>query len=76
MNKQDDDARLRAEAVVRTHDADARLRAHAPELLAALECCLADLQGILPVFEPDGDRQHSGWQSVQEAREVILAATA
>tara|TARA_R110000824_G_scaffold193824_7_gene376242 strand:- start:65 stop:385 length:321 start_codon:yes stop_codon:yes gene_type:complete len=34
-------------------------------------CALADLEGILPQFEPDGDRTHPGWQTIKELREHL-----
>jgi len=54
--------------------AAARLMAAAPELLDALRCCLADLEGIMPEFEPNGDRAHPGWQSIEEAKAALLKA--
>ena len=44
-------------------------------LVLALKCCLADLEGIMPEFEPSGDRTHSGWQSIQDARTAIFNET-
>jgi len=54
--------------------ADAALIASAPDLLAALRCAVADLEGIMPEFEPSGDRTHSGWISINEARQAIAKA--
>ena len=56
-------------------EANARLIAAAPDLLAALSCCLADLEGVMPEFDPSGDREHSGWTSIDQAREAIEKAT-
>tara|TARA_R110000824_G_scaffold54030_3_gene149126 strand:+ start:1186 stop:1335 length:150 start_codon:yes stop_codon:yes gene_type:complete len=36
-----------------------------------LECALADLEGIMPEFEPSGDRLHPGWRTVKELREYL-----
>ena len=45
-----------------------------PELLAAAVCALADLEGIMPEFDPDGDRTHPGWQTIKELRAAIAKA--
>ena len=29
-------------------------------------CALADLEGIMPEFEPSGDRTHPGWLTIAE----------
>ena len=56
-------------------DANARLITAAPELLAVANNALADLEGILPEFEPSGDRTHPAWQTIEELRQVINRAT-
>lgn len=43
------------------------LKAEHKELLAALRCALADLQGIMPEFEPSGD-EHPEWKTIEEWR--------
>ena len=40
-------------------------------MIHALRCAQADLQGILPEFEPGGDREHSGWQTLEELNELL-----
>jgi 2-iminoacetate synthase ThiH len=40
-------------------------------VLLALRCALADLEGIMPEFEPSGDRQHPAWTTIQELRAAI-----
>jgi hypothetical protein len=40
-------------------------------MIHALRCAQADLQGILPEFEPGGDREHSGWQTLDELNELL-----
>ena len=45
----------------------------APELLAAAKCALADLEGIMPEFEPDGS-EHPGWKTIEELRAAINKA--
>lgn len=40
----------------------------------ALRCCDADLEGVMPEYEPSGDRQHSGWQSMKDAKKAIRNA--
>ena len=52
-----------------------RLIACAPELLDAAKCALADLEGIMPEFEPSGDREHPGWTTIEELKAVIKKAT-
>lgn len=53
----------------------AKLFAAAPELLSALKCALADLTGIMPEFEPSGERTHPAWETISEARSAIAKAT-
>jgi len=36
------------------------------ELITASRCALADLEGIMPEFEPSGDRTHSAWKTIRE----------
>ena len=59
----------------KAREVDARLIAAAPDLLAACRCALADLEGIMPEFEPSGDRQHPGWTTIEELKAVIARAT-
>ena len=42
-----------------------------PELLQAAKNALADLEGIMPDFEPSGDRTHSAWKTITELRAII-----
>jgi hypothetical protein len=55
-------------------EANARLIAAAPELLQAAKNALADIEGILPEFEPSGDREHPAWQTIEELKAAILRA--
>lgn len=57
-------------------EANARLLSAAPDLLQAARCALADLEGILPEFEPSGDREHPAWQTIAELKAAIFKATA
>ena len=41
------------------------------EILQVCKNALADLEGIMPEFEPDGDRKHSGWTTIEELKGVI-----
>jgi hypothetical protein len=54
--------------------ANAALIAAAPELLMALRCALADLEGIMPEMEPSGDRNHPAWTTITEAQDAIAKA--
>lgn len=56
------------------HETDARLIAAAPELLAAAKAALADLEGIMPDYEPSGDREHPAWVTINELRDAITKA--
>ena len=57
--------------------ANARLIAAAPDLLEALECALADLEGALQAKEQGGIQAHD-WKahelSIEEARAAIAKA--
>lgn len=56
------------------HEANARLIMAAPDLLAVAMSALADLQGIMPEFEPSGDREHPAWVTMDELRQAIAKA--
>lgn len=43
-------------------------------LLDAAKCALADLEGIMPEFEPSGDREHPAWTTIKELRAAIKLA--
>jgi hypothetical protein len=34
-------------------------------LRVAAKCALADLEGIMPEFEPSGDREHPAWETIK-----------
>ncbi len=34
-------------------------------------CALADLEGIMPEFEPSGDREHPGWQTIAGLEDIL-----
>jgi len=40
-------------------------------ILSVCKCALADLEGIMPEFDPSGDRLHSGWKTIEELKELI-----
>jgi len=42
-----------------------------PGLLLVCKCALADLEEVMPEFEPSGDRQHPGWKTIEELRAAI-----
>lgn len=54
--------------------ANASLFAAAPDLLAAVNCALADLLGIMPEFETSGDRNHPAWLTIRELQNAITKA--
>ena len=37
-----------------------------------LRCALADLEGIMPEHDPDGDRSHPAWKTIEEIKEVLI----
>lgn len=41
------------------------------DLVKALKCALADLEGIMPEFEPSGERTHSAWKTIEELKKLI-----
>lgn len=43
-------------------------------LLAAATNALADLEGIMPEYDPSGDKQHPAWETIKELREAINLA--
>ena len=44
------------------------------QLVRPATCALADLEGILPEFEPSGDRAHPAWTTIEELRAALQAA--
>lgn len=40
-------------------------------LYSVLRCALADLEGLLPQVDPSGNRQHSGWKTIEEIRALL-----
>ena len=40
-------------------------------LIVACKTALADLEGIMPVFEPSGDRLHPAWLTIKELKAAI-----
>jgi len=40
-------------------------------LIQAAKNALADLEGILPEYEPSGDRLHPAWQTIEELKIAI-----
>lgn len=52
-------------------EANALLIAKAPDLLFAAKCALADLEGIMPEFEPSGDREHPAWETINLLKKAI-----
>jgi hypothetical protein len=56
-------------------EANARLIAAAPELLMVLSYALADLDDVMPEYEPSGDRTHPGWQTIEDIKVVLAKAT-
>jgi hypothetical protein len=53
--------------------ANGQLIAASPTMLAALRCALADLEGILPEYDPE--REHPAWETLEEVRAAIAKAT-
>ena len=55
-------------------EADRTLFEAAPELLVVLRYALADLQDVMPEFEPSGDRTHPGWQTIEDIKVALAKA--
>ena len=41
------------------------------KITLALRCALADLEGIMPEFEPSGDREHPAWETIKLLKKAI-----
>ena len=41
------------------------------KLVVEAKCALADLEGVMPEFEPSGDREHPGWKTILNLRKVL-----
>jgi hypothetical protein len=48
-----------------------QIDSHDHELILAARCALADLEGIMPEFEPSGDREHSGWETIEDLKSAL-----
>ena len=42
-----------------------------PQTQQAIRCAIADLEGILPEYDPDGERSHPAWQTLKELKRCI-----
>jgi hypothetical protein len=41
------------------------------EVTLALRCAIADLEGIMPEFEPSGDREHPAWKTIKQLKKLL-----
>jgi hypothetical protein len=37
----------------------------------AARCALADLEGVMPLVEPSGERLHPAWKTIEELRRAL-----
>ena len=42
-----------------------------PDLLQVCKEALADLEGIMPEFDPDGERTHPAWETIERLKSQI-----
>jgi len=47
------------------------MKKNVEELIAVCKCALADLEGIMPEYEPSGNRKHPAWKTISELKKVI-----
>ena len=55
----------------RSEDKLRKLRTLFERAITLLRCVEADLQGILPEFEPSGNRMHPAWATLKEIKEFL-----
>jgi hypothetical protein len=41
------------------------------QIVSVMRCAIADLEGMLPEIDPSGDREHSGWKTLDELNEMV-----
>jgi hypothetical protein len=41
------------------------------EIIEVCKCALADLEGIMPEYDPSGDREHPAWVTIEELKKVV-----
>ena len=41
------------------------------QIMLAMKCAQADLEGVMPEVDPSGDRTHSGWQTIKDLKKAI-----
>ena len=41
------------------------------KFISAARAALADLQSIMPEFDADGDRKHSGWKTILDLADAL-----
>jgi len=41
------------------------------QIVSVMRCAIADLEGMLPEIDPSGDREHSGWKTLDELNEWV-----
>lgn len=58
-------------AIVKGEKQIAVLFANAAEMFSTCKKALADLEGIMPEFEPSGDRKHPAWKTIRELNDIV-----
>jgi hypothetical protein len=58
-------------AMVRGEEQLAVLFANTTRMFSVCKNALADLEGIMPEFEPSGDRTHPAWKTIRELYDII-----
>ncbi len=41
------------------------------QIVSVMRCAIADLEGMLPEADPSGNREHSGWKTLDELNEWV-----
>jgi len=40
-------------------------------LMNVIKYAIADLEGVMPAYEPSGDGEHSGWQIINDIKRTL-----
>lgn len=41
------------------------------QIVSVMRCAIADLEGMLPEIDPSGNREHSGWKTLDELNQWV-----
>jgi hypothetical protein len=71
MDKKDSDKQNKVEDIDKAILDMEKMHNDFNDLLKVCRDALADLEGIMPAHDPDGDRTHPAWETMKELKKII-----